>query len=128
MIIISNDRNHDVPFVELSNEMSHKYYANKGIIFTHDIEINDGCASQYKSIKGFSSMARRKIKSTRIFFESSHGKRKSDDLGGVVKAFVSRAVSVEKVIIRDAKELFDYCEENLTVIDNINDAQNNYVE
>ena len=123
-VIISNDRNHDVPFVELSNEMIHKYYASKGIIFSHDIEINNGCASQYKSIKGFSSMARRKIKTTRIYFESSHGKSKSNGLGGVVKAFVSRAVSTEKVVIRDAKELFDYCNENLTVIDNTNDDRN----
>ena len=59
------------------------------------IRVNDGCASQYKSINGFSAVARRKIKMTRIYFESSHGKSKSDGLGGVVKAFVSRAVSAE---------------------------------
>ena len=56
------------------------------------------------------------MQTTRIYFESAHGKSKSDGLGGVIKAHVSMAVAGERVIIRDAKEFFDYCQENLTII------------
>ena len=41
---------HDVPFVEKCNEMIHQHYAKENIQISHDIEINDGCAAQYKSI------------------------------------------------------------------------------
>ena len=48
LVFISDDRKHDVPFVELCNELTHKYYAEEGLKITHDIEYNDGCASQFK--------------------------------------------------------------------------------
>ena len=62
-------------------------------------------------------MARRKTKTTRVFSETSHGKSKSDSLGGVVKSFASRAVCGERLIIHDAKELFEFFKTNLTVKD-----------
>lgn len=34
---------------------------------------SDGCGSQFKCIRAFSSLARRNIKTTRIFCETSHG-------------------------------------------------------
>ena len=59
---------------------------------------------------------------THIFCETSHGKSKSDGLGGAVKSFVSRDVCGERlIIIRDAKELFEFFETNLTVKDVLDD-------
>ena len=80
---ISNDLTHDVPFVELCNAMIHTYYDERDINIEIDIEF-DGCASQYKwwAIQSF---ARRNVSSIRVYFEISHGKSKSDDLGGVAK-------------------------------------------
>ena len=118
-VFISNDLQHDVPFVELCNDIIHERYKEMGIKIEHDIEFNDGCASQFKCITAFSNFANRSIPTTRVYFETSHGKSKSDGLGGVVKSFASRNVSAQEVVIRNAKELFDYCEENLTVIDNV---------
>ena len=112
---ISSDLKHDVPFVEFCNDLLHEYYKSEGYNITHDIEYNDGCSSQFKCIKAFSSLARRNIKTTRIFCETSHGKSKSDGLGGVIKSFVYRDVCGSEKIIRNAKELYDYCIENLTV-------------
>ena len=83
---ISSDLKHDVPFVEFCNDLLHEYYKSEGYNITHDIEYNDGCSSQFKCIKAFSSLARRNT--TRIFCETSHGKSKSDGLGGVIKSFV----------------------------------------
>ena len=92
---ISSDLKHHVPFVDLL----HEYYKSEGYNITHDIEYNDGCSSQFKCIKAFSSLARRNIKTTRIFCETIHGKSKSDGLGGVIKSFVYRDVcSSEKII------------------------------
>ena len=38
---------------------------------------------------------RKKIKTTKVFFETSHGKSKSDGLGGVIKSITSCAVCGE---------------------------------
>ena len=43
----------------------------------------------------------------RVYFETSHGKSKSDDLDGVVKGYVSREVASKNVLIRNAKELYE---------------------
>ena len=52
LIFISDDKLHDVPFVEHCNEILHKHYGNEGLSITHDIEYNDGCASQFKGNQG----------------------------------------------------------------------------
>ena len=49
-----------------------------------------------------------------MYFETSHGKSKSDGLGGVVKPFVSRSVNSEGTIVRNAMEFYQFCMENLT--------------
>ena len=54
-----------------------------------------------------------KIKTARVFCETSHGKSKSDGLGGVFKSYASSAVCGEREVIRDAKELFDIFNENI---------------
>lgn len=114
---ISNDIKHDVPFVELCNSMIHSYYDEKGVDIEMDVEFNDGCASQYKCIKAIQSFATRKIPSVRVYFETSHGKSKSDGLGGVVKGYASRDVAASNTIIRNASELYQFCNNKLTVID-----------
>ena len=62
-------------------------------------------------------MAQRKTKTTCVFCKTSHGKSKSDGLGGAVKSFASRAIFGEGLIICDAKELFEFFETNLTLKD-----------
>ena len=47
-----------------------------------------------------------------VFLETSHDKGKSNGLGGVFKWHVSRDVAAKEVVIRNRKELFDYCEKN----------------
>ena len=112
---ISNDKKHYVPFVEYCNGVLHRHYKDAGLPITHDIEYNDGCASQFKCISAFSGLTRRRIKTTRVFCETSYSKSKSDGLGGVIKSYASRAVCGEPEVIRDAKELFDFFNVNLAV-------------
>ena len=131
-VFFSDDRTHDVAFVEHCAQTIITFYEQKGETFENIIELNDGCAQQFKSIKAFTQLAKCSYQVTRLFFETSHGKSKSDGLGGVVKSFVSRAVSGEKVFIRNAKELYDFCCTYLTVSDNTGSVMNNrkffYVE
>ena len=54
---------------------------------------------------------------TCVFCKTSHGKSKSDGLGGAVKSFASRAIFGEGLIICDAKELFEFFETNPTLKD-----------
>ena len=115
LVFISDDKKHDVPFIEKCIEIFHHHYVEEGLQINHNIEYNDGCSSQFKCIRAFSSLARRPVKTTRIFCETNRGKSKSDGLAGVVKAFGSRAVCSERRVIRDAKELTDFFDKTLEV-------------
>ena len=115
LMFISDDKKHDVPFIEKCIEIFHDHYVEEGLQINHNIEYNDGCSSQFKCIRAFSSLARRPVKTTRIFCETNHRKSKSDGLAGVVKAFGSRAVCSERCVIRDAKELTDLFDKTLEV-------------
>lgn len=115
LVFISDSKKDDVPFVEKYNEILHCHYAEDVMPIKHDIEYNDGCASQFRCIRAFSSLARRPVKTTRIFCETSHCNSKSDGLSGVVKGFAAHAVCGERRIIQNAKELTDFLSETLAV-------------
>ena len=114
---ISNDLTHDVPFVELCNSMIHTYCDKRYINIEIDIELNDGCASEYKYVRAIQSFARRNISSIRVYFETSHGRSKSDGLGAVVKGYANREVAATNTVIRNAAELYQFCNEKLTVLE-----------
>ena len=113
LVFISDDKKYDVPFVEKSNEILHHHYVKEGLQINDGIEYDDGYSSHSKCIRAFSSLARRPVKTKRIFCETSHGKSKSDGLGGVVKVFGSSAVSSKRRFTRDAKELTDFFDKTL---------------
>ena len=81
-----------------------------------DIEFNDGSASRYKYVRAIQSFARRNISSIRAYFETSHGKSKSDGLGDVVKGYASREVAATNTVVQNAAELYQFCNEKLTVL------------
>ena len=51
LVFISDDENHDVPFVEKCNEILCDHYAEGGFSIGHDIEYSDGCEMQFKCIR-----------------------------------------------------------------------------
>ena len=116
-VVISDDIKHNVKFVELANIKIDEYYTQKGIVFENEIEFNDGCSSQYISTFALYNLMKRPTQTIRVFFETSNGKSKSDGLSGVVKWYVSRDVATKEVIIKNGKELFDYCEKTLAVVE-----------
>ena len=81
-----------------------------------DIEFIDGCLSQYKCVQEIQSFARRNVSSIRLYFETSHGNSKYDCLWGVVKGYASREVAATNTVIRNTAELYQFCNEKLTVL------------
>lgn len=51
----------------------------------------------------------------RNFFGSEHGKGESDGETGVLNRAVDRAIVGGQVIIRNAKEMYNWCDENLAL-------------
>ena len=107
----------------LVNSKIHEYYEEQNIVIDHDIEFNDGCASQFKSINTVQLFAKRGRHTDRVYFESSHGKGPSDGLGGVIKSLASTAVCAEKLITRDFKELYDFLIDRYTLHNNVSMLQ-----
>ena len=70
--------------------------------------------SAIQTIKAISQLSRRPYYLSRLYFETSHGKSKSNGLKGVVKSFVSRSVNSEGTVVRNAMEFYQFCTENLT--------------
>ena len=52
-----------------------------------------------------------------MFFETAHGKSKSDGLGGVVKSYMLAAVVADDAKIRNCQEMLDFCVKELTQVD-----------
>ena len=70
--------------------------------------------SAIQTIKAISQLSRRPYYLSRLYFETSHGKSKSNGLKGVVKSFVSRSVNSEGTVVRNTMEFYQFCTENLT--------------
>ena len=103
-VFISDDRTHDSPFVVYCDDHIKEFYSANYPNITSFIELNDGCAQQFKSIKAISQHSCRPYYLSRLHFETSYEKSKSDGLGGVVKSFVSTSVNSEGTIVRNAME------------------------
>ena len=104
---ISNDCINDSTFVEYCADHIKEFYSANHPNITSFIELNDGCAQQFKSIKAISQLSRQPYYLSQLNFETSHGRSKSDGLGVVVKSFVSRSVNNEGIVVRNAMELIN---------------------
>ena len=82
---ISDDRTHDSSFVEYCADHIKEFYSANDPNITSFIKLNDGSAQQFKSIKAISQLSHQSYYLPQLYFKTSHGKSKSDGLGGVVK-------------------------------------------
>ena len=120
LVIITADNKHDTYAVAKFEEKAIAHLQQKNIAVSHIDQWTDGCASQYKGKRSFGNISCfndvHGISVTRNYFETSHGKSPCDGLGGIVKNMASRAVLRKRAVIRDARELFVFCEKYLTVV------------
>ena len=116
-VIISDDTKHDVPFVELANKKIHEHYKGLGISFDIYTEFNDGCTSQYKSKTAIYHLVQREKLTIRVYFQTSHGKSKTNGLDSVVKSYVLREVAANELIIRNGRDMYEFCVANFTIVE-----------
>ena len=73
------------------------------------IQFCDNCAGQYKSKGPFQFVSESEIPILRMFFGARHGKGPADGVVGRIKSAAKRAVKSRKVVIRNAREFYNFC-------------------
>jgi len=114
-VCISPDLLHDAYAVKQFQQNVKDHLTSTGTEIGHLVQFSDGCAAQYKSKSPFMHLALYESSEERAFFGSRHGKGPCDALGGVVKKAAERYVMTKRGLIRDAKEMFDFANDHLTV-------------
>jgi hypothetical protein len=114
-VFISPDNKHDHQAVAWFQEQVRTHLTAKNVPMLHHVQFSDGCPSQYKSIGPFYTCATSKNSEERAFFGSRHGKGPCDSVGGTVKSLATSHVIRREGIIRNAHEMFMYCEKDLTI-------------
>lgn len=116
-VFISDDLVHDAHAVQhFTKQFDNHLRNNRGVVFDHEVQFSDGCSGQYKSKLPFQHLTETTTHHfERSYFGSRHGKGPCDALGGVVKKAAESYVKSRKGTIRDAKELFQFCESHLKV-------------
>ena len=114
MIFLSDDINHDYNFVKhvldlVIKKLSEKMNIAKLVIFS------DGCSSQYKSKGPLADITFYDIQNDRNYFGSEHGKGDSDGEAGVLNRSLDQVVIGRKKVFNGAQDIYDYCQENLTL-------------
>jgi hypothetical protein len=115
---VSEDLDHDYHAVNFYKSLVDRYITDqlpaapeKFVIFS------DGCAAQYKSKGPFADLSLQGIPISRNYFGSEHGKSACDAEIGVLNRAVDRAIIGKKVIINNAKDLYEFCHETLELDD-----------
>ena len=122
IVFISDDLKHDYNAVHLFQTIAYGFICNnRGVRINRIIEFSDGCASQFKSRGPFADISNSiqdfRVPIERHFFGSRHGKNDSDGVSGVIKSAVRRAVTTNRCTVSSAEEMFQFCNDKLTMPD-----------
>lgn len=122
MCVLSDDLEHDVPFV---HEVQHQLVSllKSKLPKLTQIEYNsDGCAAQYKNCKNFLNLCHHQsdfgIRAAWSFFATSHGKSACDGIGGTVKRLTARA-SLQRPYndqITSPVQMYEFCSKEISGI------------
>ena len=115
VIIFSEDILHDYHaahyFVNKSRNMLREVLPDPEVRVTW----SDGCSAQYKSCGPFADLGFQVVQCSRNYFGSEHGKNDCDGEIGVVNKALDRAICGKAVVVNDAKDAFNWCQENMTL-------------
>ncbi|OWF48334.1 uncharacterized protein LOC110453200 [Mizuhopecten yessoensis] len=116
MVCFSEDLKHDASSVH-AYLMTLDEHLSKSVEIVHQVQFTDGCSCQYKSKEPFMVITSDDYDFTVEIknFGSRHGKGPCDGLGAVVKQATKRAVERREVIVRTARDMYNYCVKNLTL-------------
>ena len=108
-IMITDDLHHDKFAVRAFEKQTLDHLKAKGFIPMQIIQFCDNCAGQYKSKGPFQFVSESEIPILRMFFGARHGKGPADGVVGQIKSAAKRAVKSRKVVIRNAREFYNFC-------------------
>lgn len=116
IIIISDDTTHDAHAVHAFTKAANEHLEqSRGLNIRKEIQMSDGCSSQYKSKTPFAdiscSIIDNGFPTERHFYGSRHGKGPSDGAGAVVKSFVRRGVLGNNVVVNNATDFYEYAKQ-----------------
>ncbi|KAK7119480.1 hypothetical protein R3I94_021351 [Phoxinus phoxinus] len=119
LVFVSDDLNHDTNAVHHFETLAIKHLKEKrGLKLEHVVEFTNGCGAEYKSMVAFADISNSKashgLSVERCYFGSHHSKGPSDGVSGFVKSSVQRAVQSHRITIKNAEEMYNFCNLNLT--------------
>ena len=115
LIFMSDDIHHD--------HVAVKHFLNASISFlTEERKLSldtvfvysDGCSAQYKGAKSVASLSKVEMHVEWNFFGSEHGKGEADGEVGIVNKTLDNAIIGTGVVLNNAAEVVDWCEENIS--------------
>lgn len=119
LFVISDDDIQDFHSVHKAQELVKSYLEDQvkmQVSLMH--EFTDGCAAQYKSRHCIGDLSCCFVdygyQIRRNYFETSHAKGEQDAAGSNVKQKVTQAVLRKTAVIRNAKDMVDYLNDNFT--------------
>ena len=111
-IYLSDDITHDYHAVEHFLTLASDHLARQ-IKVEREIIWSDGCQSQYKGKGTFADLSLSSETRERNYYGSEHGKGEGDGEIGVVNRAVDRAILGRKLVINSAKDMWEWCCENV---------------
>ena len=96
--------------------MIHTYYNERDINIEIDIEFNDGCASQLNVYERFKVLQGKMFHPFGCILKPVMERANLDGLSGDVKGYASREVAATNTVIQNTAELYQFCNEKLTVL------------
>ena len=108
-IMISNALLHDKFAVKKFHDLSLQHLKKKGIHPKYVVIFSDNCKSQYKGKGTFQLHSTSQTPLMHMFFGARHGKGPADGAVCCVKHAAWRGIKSRQVIIRNAKDFFDFC-------------------
>ena len=120
IVVVSDNLTHDHNAVHaFQKEVMDHLMSTRHLKLKKYIRFSDCCTNQYRSKGPFADISKA-VEDFNIEFEHNfcgerHGKGASDGESAVLKSSASTAVKNRRAIIRNAKELYEYAKENLTI-------------
>ena len=117
VIIISDDKTHGYHAVDHFHRSVQSHLKECGVNIGKAYVWSDGCSSQYKSRRPFADLSLNENAINRNYFGSEHGKSECDAEIGIINRAVDRAISGQSVVINDARDMFEYCQQTQSMDD-----------
>ena len=123
LVFLSDDIKHDSAAVRTFQKLAYSHLKDQRLLDIQEaVEFTDGCAGQYKSKEPFYDISESRdvlgCPVHRCFFGSRHGKGPGDQVIGVVKSSLNRAVRARQAVISCAEDAFKFCTEKMSKDDN----------